>query len=32
MSANYKKLGENVSHGFNFPNGKNLNNLCLEFR
>ena len=22
MSANYKKLERNVSHGFDFPNGK----------
>lgn len=32
MSANCKKLGGNVSHGFDFPNGKYLNNLCLELR
>ena len=32
MSANYKKLEGNMSHGLDFPNGKSLNNLCLELR
>lgn len=32
MSANYRKLERKISHGFDFPNGKSVNNLCLELR